>query len=181
MNEKRIPVVLILLLALPALAQQSASYKLEEHVFNAGGHPENGTYLTSATYRIRLDALGDAVAGTALAGASFHMDAGFVPAYPPPGLVGGLHFPDHDTMAWDSEKSVGVYNLYRDLVSNLLSLGYGNCEQHSLTGATAVDATSPPSSDGYFYLVTAENRLGEEGSKGSDSGGTQRANPAPCP
>ena len=178
---KRTLVAVALLLALPALAQESASYKLEEHVFNAGGHPSNGTVLTSASYQIRLDAIGDAIAGAALSGASFRMDAGFIPAYPPPGLVLGLHFLDHDTIAWDPEKSVGVYNLYRDLISNLLSLGYGDCEQHSLTDETATDGSSPPSGDGYFYLLTAENRVGEEGSKGSDSNGMQRANPAPCP
>jgi hypothetical protein len=173
--------VVALVLTIPALAQESASYNLGEHVLNAGGHPANGAFLSSASYRIRLDALGDAVAGTALSGASFHADAGFVSAYPPPGLVDDVRFIDHDTMVWHPEKSVGVYNLYRDLLSALHSLGYGSCEQHSLEEATATDAASPPASDGYFYLVTAENRLNEVGSKGSDSDGAPRANAAPCP
>ena len=32
-----------------------------------------------------------------------------------------------------------------------------------------------------FYLVTARNRLGEEGTKGYRSPGIERPNDAPCP
>jgi hypothetical protein len=32
-----------------------------------------------------------------------------------------------------------------------------------------------------FYLVTGENRLGEEGTKGRTSTGAERVNPTPCP
>ena len=40
----------------------------------------------------------------------------------------------------------------------------------------------PGSGDaGFLYLVTAENALDEEGSKGSDSAGVPRGNPVPCP
>jgi hypothetical protein len=34
--------------------------------------------------------------------------------------------------------------------------------------------------DGFFYLVTVENRLSEEGTKGFDSGGGERTGSA-CP
>ncbi len=67
------------------LAQQSASFKLEEHTFNAGGNPDQGAILTSASFRISLDAIGDAVAATGLTSASFQLDTGFLTGYPPPG------------------------------------------------------------------------------------------------
>jgi hypothetical protein len=173
--------VLIALAVSPAFAQTSASYRLTEHAFNAGGHPAAGETPASASYRMSLHAIGDNALGEPLASASFHADGGFVVAYPPPGEVTELRFTDKQTMLWNPERSVGVYNLYRDLMSNLSSLGYGTCRLQDLAGETAFDTDEPNAGDGYFYLVTAENRLYEEGSKGFDSDGTVRANDAPCP
>ena len=48
---------------------------------------------------------------------------------------------------------------------------YGNCEQQEITGETTTDTDTPPGGDGYFYLVTAENRVDEEGTKGTDGEG----------
>jgi hypothetical protein len=76
---------------------------------------------------------------------------------------------------------VGIYNLYRDRISNLFGVNFATCEQEALTMPTAVDSDPPPTADGYFYLVTAENRLNEEGTKGFQSDGTERLNAAPCP
>ncbi len=39
----------------------------------------------------------------------------------------------------------------------------------------------PDLSQAFFYLVTAENTLLEEGITGYDSAGVSRANTAPCP
>ena len=86
----------------------------------------------------------------------------------------GLVFEDKDTLAWEPEKSVGDYNLYRDRVSDLAGLGYGTCEQWDLADETATDTDPVPAGDGFFYLVTAENRLDEEGTKGTDGAGTRR-------
>ena len=61
---KRFFLLATILLSGAALAQQSASFRLTEHTFNAGGHPSNGTVPSSAGYRITLDAIGTAV-GTA--------------------------------------------------------------------------------------------------------------------
>jgi hypothetical protein len=170
----------LLVTGLPA-AQTSSSYKLEEHVFNAGGHPEAGTVLSSASYRVTIDAVGECVVGTGLGSASYSMDSGFVPAYPPPGEVLNLRFANDTTLQWDPEPSVGVYNLYRDLLGGLSGLGYGDCVQQDLGDETATDSEDPPAADGYFYLVTAENRLAEEGTKGWDSSNDERPNPDPCP
>jgi hypothetical protein len=62
------------------------------------------------------------------------------------------------------------------------ALAYGQCEQQDLTDATATDTDTPSAPrEGFFYLVTANNRLGEEGTKGWDSADVERPNPVPCP
>ena len=171
----KVPFVLALLLAVTgALAQESPSYKLTEHTFNAGGHPSGGIVLTSASYKISLDAVGDSVVSRVLSSTSYHMDGGFISGYPPPGEVMGLNFTDVETLVWSPERSAGVYNFYRDLMSSLVSLGYGTCAQQDLIAATTTDNDPVPDGDGYFYLVTVENRLGEEGTKGLDSSDTVR-------
>jgi hypothetical protein len=171
-----------LLLATPTLAQESASYRLEEHALNAGGHPADGVTPASASFRVSLDALGQGVLGRELTSASYILDGGFVSAYPPPGEVSGLLLTDEQTLIWDPERSVGHYNLYRDRLSALADLSYGQCEQWGLTATTATDSDVPsPAGDGYFYLVTAANRLREEGTKGWDSSQAERSGPGACP
>ena len=60
-------------------------------------------------------------------------------------------------------------------------LSAGACEHDDLTSETVVESGTPPTGNGCFYLVTAENLLREEGTKGWTSGGVERLNPAPCP
>jgi hypothetical protein len=175
----------LLLLAVPAMAQESLSYKLNEYVFNAGGNPKDGSVLSSASYQVTLDSVGEGLVdigmlGGARGSGSYGMDGGFGSCYPPPGEVIGLGFTDNQTLEWDPERSVGVYHLYRDLMSNLMGLGYGTCEQQDLTAATATDSDPVPVQDGFFYLVTAQNRLDEEGTKGYRSDGAERQGNA-CP
>ncbi len=164
------------------LAQESGNFKIREHVFNEGGHPDNAVILTSTNFHIRIDAIGEALMGNALDSESFRMDAGFASPYPPPGEVQNLLFQaDHQTLVWDREKSGGGYNLYRDRLDSLSSGGYGSCKEYGIAMETTTDAEEPSSGQGYFYLVTAENRLEEEGIKGFDSIGTERPNLSPCP
>ena len=172
---------LLLVVSLPAAAQSSASFEISDSAFNAGGHPDDGAVMTSASYRVSLDAIGDAVLGSGMSSASYGMDGGMLNCYPPPGEVPGLWFSGAETLEWNAERSVGVYNLYRDLVSSLSGLGYGSCEQQDIAGRSTTDTDMPPAGDGYFYLVTAENLLGEEGTKGRDSSDAERGNAAPCP
>jgi len=172
---------LALALSPAAQAAESASYKLNEFVFNAGGNPLGGAVPASASQKITLDAIGEGVAGGTSSSASFLLDSGFVSAYPPPGEVRHLLFSNKTTLAWDPEKSVGKYNLYRDLISTLPG-GFGVCESPSeILTETTTDTDLPSVSTTYFYLVTADNRLDEEGTKGFRSNGTERGNPAPCP
>lgn len=162
-------------------AQTSPSYTLTEQALNAGGHPAQGATLASGSYRIRLDALGGPVARAGLSSASYRADAGFVAGYPPPGEVAGLRIAaDKKTWSWISERSVGTYDVYRDLLQTLPG-SYGTCLLASLATNAWLDASTPPLGKGWFYLVTAKNRLREEGTKGRASSGAERPNAAPCP
>jgi hypothetical protein len=177
-----VAVISFLFAPLPALAQQSANYRIVEQSFNAGGHPEGGTSPASATFSIRVDAIGDAVdGGETLTSATYSMDGSFTSGLRPPAEVGALRMVDHETLVWAPEGPLASYNLYRDLLGQIGGLGYGSCEQHGLSEESATDPDQPPAGEGYFYLVTAENLLGDEGSKGSDSDGADRGNPSPCP
>ncbi len=164
-----------------ATAQSSAHFKLQESAFNAAGHPADGAVLTSSHFRIRLDAVGDSVAASGLSSASFHAGGGFAAGYPPPGEVSHLRFTSRTALTWDPERSTGTYSLYRGLVASLPGLVFGTCSQSGLTGNQTTDAGSPPVGSSWFYLVTARNLLGEEGTKGSMSSGAERPNPSPCP
>ena len=171
----------LLLAALPARAQTSASYHLNEHTFNAGGGPANGISLTSANFHMKLDAQGDILVATGMASAAFHANGGFVGDYPPPGEVLGLLFSSATSLLWNPEKSMGQYELYSDAVSVLRSGGTGTCLQSGLTITAATDPTTPAVGTARFYLVTVRNSLNEEGTKGYRSNGTELPNTTPCP
>jgi hypothetical protein len=173
--------VLALTMAPTALAQSSASYRVSDYAFNSGGHPQQGTSLASAGYRIRLDAIGDGSPAPSLGSATYRLAGGMVSCYPPPGEVAGLRFTDNETLVWDPERSAGIYNLYRDLVGDLATLGYGQCEQPDLAGETTTDNDLPGNGQAFFYLITAENMLTEEGTRGTDSVGADRGQADACP
>ncbi len=163
-----------------ASAQTSASFKLQEAVINAGGNPLQGSLPSSASYRIRLDSIGEASVGIGASSSSYRMDSAFVSAYRPPGETLGLRFSNRTTLVWNPEPSIGKYELYRGLISSLPGT-WGACFAANLASATAPDTQAPSSGTGYFYLVTARNRLGEEGTKGTRSNGSIRTNTNPCP
>ncbi len=65
----------LLLLAIGAASgQQSTNFTLEEHVFNAGGHPQAGTNPTSANFQITLGALGEGLVAAPMTSTSFQME-----------------------------------------------------------------------------------------------------------
>ena len=152
-------------------AQSSASFRIEQGIFNNGGNP--APVLTSTSYQLTLDSIGDALAASGLASASYGMDAGIPPAYPPPGEVLNLRFPAKTTLTWNPEISVGSYNLYRGDRAALPG-NYGAKVQAGLTAPTATDSQTPSPGQCLIYLVTASNRLDEEGTKGTDSAGNPR-------
>jgi hypothetical protein len=173
--------ILVVLAGLGAArAQTSASYRLTDAVVNAGGDPRDGSFASSASHRVRLDAIGQGVIGPGLSSAGFHLNAGFAGDYPPPAEVLNIRWSTSATFVWDPEKSVGHYELYRDLISTLPG-GFGSCYQSGLTSESWTEPASPPAGAGWFYFVTARNLLAEEGTKGFRSSGVERTNPAPCP
>lgn len=181
MNGRLVALAILLLVsATGAPAQTSATYELKESVLNAGGHPSQGAVLSSASYRIKLDSIGEGLLGSALGSASFHVDGGFTGAYPPPGEVRGDVFTSKTLLAWNPEKSAGVYNVYRNTIASLPGT-FGACLGGGVTVASYTDTTIPVAGTGYFYLITVENRLGEEGTKGTQTSGAQRTNSTACP
>jgi hypothetical protein len=170
----------LVVLATTVLAQESTNFKLREHSLNAGGQPHDGAVLSSTSFQITLAAVGETVAAVTISGPSFAATEGFVGSVPPPGEVTNLRFNDPSTLAWDPEGSVGDYSLYRGEVTNPYDPGFGSCLVPGITGPTASDITLPAIDTAFFYLVTARNRLGEEGTKGSTSGNEPRGNLAPC-
>jgi hypothetical protein len=108
------------------------------------------------------------------------MDAGFVVPYPPPEEVTGLRFDTLAKLAWDPEPSTGTYNAYRGLLSSLPGLSYGACHASGIADENTTDNGTPAAGTGFFYLITAENLLAQEGTKGFDHDGDERANASPC-
>jgi hypothetical protein len=174
---------LLLLLALgagEAAAQQSTSHTFEEHVFNAGGHPRAGVAPASASHRLTLGSIGDPFAFHRAFGTTMTVDSSFVLAYGPPAEVESLRFTNPTTLVWNPHHSAGRYNVYRDSLTALAGLGYGACAQEGLVAPTATDTLPIPPGSGRFFLVTVENRLAEEGTKGFGSGGVERTGTV-CP
>lgn len=170
-------------LAAPALGQQSSNFNVKGSVFNAGGNPRSGSVLSSASFRITVDAIGDNVTPGMMSGPSFQIDGGVVLQFRRPEEVTGLLFLTNQAMMWnDAEKSVSpTYNLYRASVTTLPSLIYGSCEQQGLGSPTTTDADEPSPGDGYFYLATAENCIGLEGTKGFQGDGVTMRQGSVCP
>ena len=163
-----------------AYAQTSASFKLTENVVNAGGNPQGAIRPASASFKISLDAIGGAAPRGALSSASYRGDGGFAARYAPPGEVRDVRFVDKTNLTWSHEPSVGTYNLYRNTLASLPG-DYGSCYQSALVGPQFLETDAPAQGSGWLYLVTAENRLREEGTKGHTSSGAERSNPSSCP
>ena len=172
---------IFLTLALQVFAQRSLSYQITESAINCGGDPQNGAVLSSPSFRITLDAIGDTVAGGPLASTSFSTDVGLPPSVRPPGEVLDVKFSNPTTLTWQPEPSVGTYRLYRGLLSDLPT-SYGIClTPGGLAGEQATDGDTPSPGQCFIYLVTARNMINEEGTLGDNSAGVPHTNSAPCP
>lgn len=184
MKLKAIHPLLVLLFLLgavassPAAAQSSTSYKIGEASFNNAGDPVNGVTLASAHFRIKLDSVGDSTVLTGLSSTSFRTDGGFVSHYRPAGEVAAVRFTNPTTLQWNAEPSAQWYEVYRDTT---LPGTFGTCFANDLTTTSLTDSSTPSIGSRFFYLVTARNRLREEGTKGFRSTGLERTNTLPCP
>ena len=154
---------------------------MDESTIHAGGHPIGGLGLTSANYRMSLDTVGEAVTAPLLSNSTNSMDVGFSRSYPPPAEVRQVvALGDKATFAWAPERSVGTYRVYRGY-STMPPAHYGFCRIGDVAGGSVLLEEAPDSGQQFFYLVTAQNMLFEEGITGYDSAGTPRGNPGPCP
>ena len=174
------PVLLAFLLAsgsVVAFARTSTSYRLTEADQNCGGEPPTAV---STTYRVTLGTVGDAASQMGLSSTSFRMDVGFVAPYPPPLEVASQSWSGNALLTWSSEKSIGTYSVYRGDVATIAT-SYGGCFAWNVGGPPVADLASPPAGGTWFYLVTAKNRLREEGTLGTNSLGATRPNSTPCP
>ena len=158
-----------------AHAQSSPSFQISSPVVNAGGHPANAQKLTSTSYQISLDAIGDTVwSGSS---ASYASSSGFVARYRPPGELKNLRFNVKVNLTWDYDAALGTSNLYR----GISAAGAAACYQPNLNGNSFLESTSPLADTGWYYLVGAENLLGEEGPLGTGVGGLPRTPVVACP
>ena len=136
---------IVLLVALPAMAQQSASYDLSEHVLNSGGHPGAGATPTSSSYQITLGSIGDPLGISQLSGTGYQMTGGFIGRYLPPGEVSGLLFSDKTTLEWNPDPAAIQYNLYSSAIEDLPG-SYGMCDQPGVPSTTTLRAPATPTS-----------------------------------
>jgi hypothetical protein len=168
----------------PAGAQQSASFVLEGSTLNEGGRPIGGVVAQSASFQLTLDAVGDAAPGLAASSASFGLSGGIVGAYAPPSEVQTMAFGpgagSATAVLWTPIPTAVRYDVYRGPTGQLPGT-FGSCLASNLVGTAYNDPAAPGSRTGFFYLVTGENRLGEEGTKGAQSNGTVRTAAPACP
>ena len=169
-----------LLICSPLLAQSSPSFSLQEHTLNSGGSPANGAVASSSSFKISADSIGDPFAMTHSESTSYTLDGGFITAYPPPSEVIGVHLPEKGKLEWAPEASAGTYCVYRGLLGQMAE-GYGACLASELEDESALVPADPNVGQCYFYIVTARNRLGEEGTMGCGSGGQERQPDTGCP
>jgi hypothetical protein len=179
--QRRISIAILVLLATfcGAMAQQSASYELSEYLFNLGGVPQDGTEPSSTSYRITLASLGEALGHSSVSGPTLTLDGGNVGSLRPPGEVANLRFDDKTTLAWDPDRSVGSYTAYRSEITQLGSTV--DCFEEGITSTSVVDHDPVPGASGFFYIVSASNRIDEGGTLGQTSSGGERSGSPTCP
>jgi hypothetical protein len=100
-----------------------------------------------------------------------------------PGDVANLRWSDADTLLWDAEPSASEYHVYRGPVSELSYLLFGTCQDGidgDRTNTTLDDTTLPTTGDALYYVITAEDSGGNEGTLGL-AGCVERSNFTPCP
>ena len=167
-----------------AWAQSSTNYRLEGTAFNEGGRPIGGQFAQSASFQITLDVIGDAVLPVAASSPSFGLSGGMAGSYAPAAEVQGVAFDQPGyalgTISWGAIPTAVRYNLYRGATGTLPGT-FGSCLASNIPYSYFNDPAVPASKAGYFYLTTGENRLGEQGTKGFQSNGTQRTSSLPCP
>jgi len=101
-----------------------------------------------------------------------------------PGEVVNVRWESDFRMVWDIEPSAVEYHIYRDALSSLSYASSGACRDDLDVNRmdTQLDDFETPANtgDGFVYLVSAEDSLGEEGNLGFATS-AERSNYGPCP
>src|SRR5437870_2049745 len=125
--------------------------------------------LSIGAARLHATATAGAIA---LGGAGLTITAAL--ATPPPEVTGD-RFTNKTTLAWNPVGGTGIdYNVYRGQLSGLRSGVPAQCHGDEVTATSFTTPAVPAAADGYFYLVTAENAAGEEGTPGTTSASVTR-------
>ena len=88
-------------------------------------------------------------------------------------------------MVWvvSGEPNASEYHVYRGAISDLWYPYFGTCRDDSgadRTEQTLTDTEQPPQHAGFFYLITAKDSGGSEGTLGL-AHCAERSNFTPCP
>jgi hypothetical protein len=101
--------------------------------------------------------------------------------------VGGVSWASKSIIVWNWVPCADYYNIYKRTASllpdsdgNGVADSYGSCDQMDQPDNMTADSMIPPSGMASFYMVTAENPVGE-GSLGYASNGHERPNLDRCP
>lgn len=181
MKVEAVITLLFVALSSTAVAQQSEGYRLSEYVFCAGGGPRTEGEPGSTGYRISSSMIGQQFGADEVRGSLQVHYPGYQTSWAPPVEVFGLRFDAPASLHWDAAPLADHYHVYRDPLEVLGSGTCGSCQQHTVYGMTTTDVAEPSSGSGFLYLICASNRLGEEGTRGSDSDGVARPPSDPCP
>jgi hypothetical protein len=87
-----------------------------------------------------------------------------------PDEVANLRVTPAGFFEWDAEGSASEYHVYRGALSSLGYGDFGSCEDSldsDLTDTLLNDLSEPPSGDGYFYMITADDTAGTGGAEGT--------------
>ena len=100
-----------------------------------------------------------------------------------PGTVENLRWADPVTLQWAGALAAVEFHVYRGDLDALSCSFFGECQDASdpnPTDRTFTDLALPGNGAGFFYLVTAEDEVGNEGTLGISVCGV-RENSVPCP
>ncbi|MEM7246552.1 MAG: hypothetical protein AAF533_14465 [Acidobacteriota bacterium] len=174
MLRARVVVLLSLTLTVADVAhgQVSSGYRQLEQDLSSGGPSTGTSTLSSTSFQVTLEVAGTGRSGQLLSSPSHRVGDGLTWAAVPPSEVSELRC-TLDGLRWDLAPYGDTYTLRRGLLSELAD-GYGDALAWDIVGSRSDDDTLPPPGDGFFYLIGATSRLGEEGPLGRDSRGVSR-------
>ena len=100
-----------------------------------------------------------------------------------PPEVSGLSWTGQATLVWNPVPAAVEYHVYRGILSTLAYSDFGTCGNTLdviRTDTTLTDAGTPPPGDGFYYLITVGDDVGDESTLGVGTC-AERSNFIACP